>query len=309
MAIASRVVCSAFAGAASASSAVLTSGFSYWSAIRSLAESSTRIVRYGSPVRSTERTASESMNIASSTSAIRNEASSSLDARDALPSCQYSQMISAALPRIVNTTSHCGHGCSKRSWGLVASPAAPGRHPVGRPVDGESRFVQIGHIPPISRRGIMVPESPCQERFHQQQGQQAIQQRLMKLAAPADRADILGQLLASWSDKESSSPGWPRPGPRDRAWSGRSRPGRGWRRTTIRARAAGRSAPDIAGQIGLLEVELADAARGLQLGRDRLALGSDHRDRGPGPGGGKRLVERLADADVPLGEPAGRRLA
>ena len=59
------------AGSARASRAFRTSGLSYWSAICSLAESSTRIVRYGKPVRSTERTASESMNIASSTSAIR----------------------------------------------------------------------------------------------------------------------------------------------------------------------------------------------------------------------------------------------
>ena len=123
----SRVVCcrrlaTAFASArdaaASASSAALTSGFSYWSAMRSLAESSTMIVRYGSPVRSTERTASESMNIARSTSAIRSAGQHDLgrgrrlalvpvEPDDQAPRC----------PSTVKTSSHCGHGCSKRMWG------------------------------------------------------------------------------------------------------------------------------------------------------------------------------------------------
>ena len=53
-------------------------------------------------------------------------------------------------------------------------------------------------------------------------------------------------------------------------------------------------------------MELADPAGRLQLGRDRLSLGRDDRDRGPRPGRRKRLVERLADANVPLRQPAGR---
>ena len=60
-------------------------------------------------------------------------------------------------------------------------------------------------------------------------------------------------------------------------------------------------------QLGLLEVELADAAGSLAAWmRDSLPLGVTTVTGRRGAGRGERLVERLADPDVPLGEPAGR---
>ena len=72
------------------------------------------IMKFGRPVRSTESTASESMNTARSTSMIRREASTILYRADARPSCRYSQTIRATEPTTVKTSSVCDHGCSKR---------------------------------------------------------------------------------------------------------------------------------------------------------------------------------------------------
>ena len=246
-----------------------TSGFSYWSAIRSLAESSTRIVRYGSPVRSTERTASESMNIARSTSDIRSPASSSLTRRDALPSCQYSQHDqSRAAEKNREDEEPLRPRLLEADLGMVASPGCGRRHAqsIGQILRAVSQYTSNWsdfHPTSLYDRHHGARISTPEPIRAEQEAKQAVKQRAMKLARAGLPSCIFGQLSRVGQIQEVPA--------RDgfgegcavelgQIALGRVRVG-GERRFERERRAdLHLVAP---GQVGLLEVELADSARRL----------------------------------------------
>ena len=115
----------------------------------------------------------------------------------------------------------------------------------------------------------------------------------------------LRPILSSSSNRRTSSPARFRPGPRGRAWSSRFRLGWYWRRTMCRRGSGGPTLTSYSPAASVCSKWnwLTPPAAWSLVATDCF-LGCDHRDRCRPPFRRKRSVERLADANILLGEPA-----
>ena len=150
-----------------------------------------------------------------------------------------------------------------------------------------------------------MAELPGQERFEEQQDESAVEQRAMQLAAAAHRRGAPGQFPPVGQVGRSSSRGAARASAAlvELGRVALGRVGVGREGGLERQRRADLTWY-VPGELGLLEVELADAAGGFSLVATACPLGVTTVADAEAAGGRKRLVVGLADPDVPLGEPA-----